>query len=114
MKEIISVDVLPDKDCIDVYGPLSEDAPPLQLRGTVRLQLSRPAKFKVLRYVKSTKIQRAICSNIHSSILSFALAQSQVQGLPPNIRKVSRDLCGRLVKRCSSRHMRNAGVVGQS
>ncbi|KAG2172804.1 hypothetical protein INT43_000151 [Umbelopsis isabellina] len=48
MKEIIKVDVLPDKECIDVYGPLSTQAPPLQLQGTVRLELSRSAKFKVL------------------------------------------------------------------
>ncbi|KAI9282451.1 hypothetical protein BC943DRAFT_339361 [Umbelopsis sp. AD052] len=48
MKEIISVDVLPEKTSIDVYGALTADAPPLLLRGTVRLQLSRTAKFKAL------------------------------------------------------------------
>ncbi|KAI8575478.1 hypothetical protein K450DRAFT_261676 [Umbelopsis ramanniana AG] len=48
MKEIISVDVLPEKTSIDVYGPLTSDAPPLLLRGTVRLQLARTAKFKAL------------------------------------------------------------------
>lgn len=51
MKEIISVDVLPEKTSIDVYGALTTDAPPLQLRGTVRLQLARAAKFKALTYV---------------------------------------------------------------
>lgn len=50
MKDIIKVDVLPDKECIDVYGPLSSQAPPLQLQGTVRLELLRSAKFKVLKY----------------------------------------------------------------
>ncbi|KAH8547653.1 hypothetical protein BGW37DRAFT_226279 [Umbelopsis sp. PMI_123] len=48
MKDIVSVDVLSEKSSIDVYGPLTPDAPPLQLRGTVRLQLAKAAKFKVL------------------------------------------------------------------